>query len=196
MTLEDIIRDAATRAARTLKTLGFVPITFIGYRVDDNIGFMFDQQSLIDLQNTQNKPLPVDNKDFLVHLGRSLVQLVGCTQVVHYAEAWRVKLDASDEAGAEAELDAMCDEDGDVLVSTHPGREECIHYVAEDCDGNRLIGGQTLLRPAGFKPYVEAVQIDDGSSLEGRFTGFFSKDAKRNLRPVIIAYRERLRKNR
>ena len=46
MTLEELIRDASARADHQLRHQGGVPITFIGYRPDHNVGFMLDNETL------------------------------------------------------------------------------------------------------------------------------------------------------
>ena len=160
MTLNEMIQDASSRAAWTLKYTGAVPITFIGYRPDGNPGFMFDQRTLTDIGFSG-----ADNKNFLNFLVQQYVHLFGCTQVVHISEAW-VKF--------------MKHKDGLEIpdyIHDDPERHEIMMYMAEDIDGNRFQGQQSIIRPSGGEVHLaDDLKINDASDQadwSGRFMNFW-----------------------
>ena len=166
MTLEELIRDASHRAALTLKQLGGVPITFIGYRADHNPGFMFDQETLtLSSEGAGLNSDQINDKDFLRQLAKTFIMLFGCTQVVMYAEAWKAALPKDKKS-------KVWMKEG---IANHPDREEIVHYMAEDYDGNSWLGMQTLIRPAGFPPYLDTLEIHEARDSIGRFTHFFKR---------------------
>lgn len=183
-TLDHLIRDASKRAAKNLHRQGGQPITFIGYRADGEIGFMIDQQTMLELGIG-----PAEDKDFVVFVVKNFLKTLGCTQLVTLSEAWRVRHPLGDGPVDEKEFEKAFP----AGLEDHPERVDIIHYMAEDYDGNRLCGDQSIIRPAGAKPYLDNdLEIVDAKGMKGRMTGFFDKNVGNGLRKAIIGARERM----
>lgn len=188
-TLDDIIRDASQRSEIAIRKYGCVPITFIGYRADGQIGFMFDEKTMAEagFENWY------DNA-YLAFACRNYITMFSCVQIVQFSEVLIAEL--SETEALELNLDIL---DLDMLKSKR--LESSIHFIAEDIDGNRSAANRSIIRPAGSVAYLDNDLnfIDQADTkVVGCFVGFFSqknmgKAAMKRLRQAMIAERRAAR---
>ncbi len=129
---------------------------------DNNTRFVFDPHRLGLAEEYDER-----TKTVIVDMVQMLFALYSVKRYVYVSEAWALFT----EYGATAEEIAAAVTIG---ASRHPKRVEIIAIEAEDLDGNKIHGHQSIIRPAGGAPYLDDdLTLKDSSGWEttGRFTG-------------------------
>jgi hypothetical protein len=118
-------------------------------------------------------PSPRTDKDTAAALVRSL--LVMKPEIARYAfmdEAWSLAVVDPDEAEGKRVM-AQVNDHG---LQDHPDREEIVMFSCEDRGGGFLVARRQIIRPAGGKPRLGPLEIDDHpGAFEGRFIGMFPR---------------------
>jgi hypothetical protein len=105
-----------------------------------------------------------DDKDLSATFTRARFRYLGIKRYVFIDEAWM--LNESSGMG-EADLKAAMKEG----ISNHPRRIEVVFFSGEDEDAGIITAHRRIERPAGKRPYLGALVVDNMTRSEGRMVG-------------------------
>jgi hypothetical protein len=174
--LEKLTRKVAVLAEQIFNSEGAVRPYFYGQTKKKRCIFDPDRAGVI--KNFDDK-----EKTIVSGMAELLFALFEVDRYVYIAEAWMLWADNAEEA---KEIQKVLD--GVVKgVRNHPKRIEVVTFQAEDIDGNSISGYQSIIRPAGFKSYLDDdLTLNDSSEWQstGRFTHLleFRKHIDQKLR--------------
>lgn len=161
--LERLVRKVAILAQQRYATIGYMAPLFYGIR-DNGSRFIFDPDALGLIEGDYDR----QTKDAVVNCVQMLFALHHIRQYVYASEAWMV---ATSFGTTQKEILELAKDQ--VSISKHPKRVEVLIFEAEDMEGNRISGRQSIIRPAGQKPYLDDdLELEDATEWDttGRFT--------------------------
>jgi hypothetical protein len=163
VSLEAMLRRAAQEAEKMFNRIGEIQMYWLVDTIDEGPGVL-----VTPVVGPKDVPTAVIKSEIAARV-REEFKEKNVTRYVMVHEAWCLKTDTAGKDARDAKdatLNAIADAGG--LIANMPERLEFVTFIASD-GHEHLHGMREIIRPAGRKPYLGALDIDRPRQIEGLF---------------------------